>query len=337
MDKNRKIYFICPKNSKPAGGVKQMYRMVDILNRNGFNASIVHKNSQRESWFSNETRIQKNPYIFKKIKLKLKGKDSFFNTLVLKYLRSQSINIEENAIVVFPEIYGDKISGVLPNDFVIFNQNCYYTFENFGNDAKADPYVSPKNKGVIVVSDDSLHYMKLAYPSVNVSRITLGIDDRLFHYSSEKKPQIAYMPRKLSNDAKQIITMLSRKPEMKNWHFAPIEDKSETEVSSILKDSSIFLSLNHKEGFGLPPVEAMAAGCYVIGYAGQGGKEYFKEDFTGRIPDGDISAFVEEVLRVSQNEKELKEKGQRASDFILQRYTFAAEEESILKFWNSIL
>jgi glycosyltransferase involved in cell wall biosynthesis len=35
-----------------------------------------------------------------------------------------------------------------------------------------------------------------------------------------------------------------------------------------------FLSLSHKESFGLPPLEAMACGCRVAGFHSEGGREY---------------------------------------------------------------
>ena len=37
------IYFICPDINKPTGGIKQIYRQVDVLNNNSFNAFVLHK------------------------------------------------------------------------------------------------------------------------------------------------------------------------------------------------------------------------------------------------------------------------------------------------------
>ena len=59
----KKLYFICTENKKPVGGIKQLYRQVDILNKNGFNAFIVHrKKGFRHKWFENETKIIYNFY-----------------------------------------------------------------------------------------------------------------------------------------------------------------------------------------------------------------------------------------------------------------------------------
>ena len=42
-----KIYFVCPSNAFPSGGVKQIYKQVDILNNGGFNAFVLLKNKSK--------------------------------------------------------------------------------------------------------------------------------------------------------------------------------------------------------------------------------------------------------------------------------------------------
>ena len=37
------IYFFCPDLGHVLGGIKQIYRHVDVLNANGFDACIVHR------------------------------------------------------------------------------------------------------------------------------------------------------------------------------------------------------------------------------------------------------------------------------------------------------
>ena len=52
------VYVLSPENNKPSGGIKILYRHVDVLNRNGIDAALLHQNSGfRCSWFENETRI----------------------------------------------------------------------------------------------------------------------------------------------------------------------------------------------------------------------------------------------------------------------------------------
>ena len=104
-----------------------------------------------------------------------------------------------------------------------------------------------------------------------------------------------------------------------------------------MKKSAVFLSFNHREGFGLPPVEAMSCGCYVIGYQGQAGKEYFKDEFSSTIPEGNIINFVEEIERIIKNFDAIKSSGKKASNFIHSNYYLENEKNEIIEIWKNIL
>ena len=52
---------------------------------------------------------------------------------------------------------------------------------------------------------------------------------------------------------------------------------TEKEIAFNLIKSKIFLSFSELEGFGRPPLEAAIAGNKVIGYHGEGWKEYMKK------------------------------------------------------------
>ena len=64
---------------------------------------------------------------------------------------------------------------------MIFNQNCYYTFEHFQLDENLSKI--PYNQNIlatICVSEDSEKYLKFAFPNLPVYRIHLGIDNKVF-------------------------------------------------------------------------------------------------------------------------------------------------------------
>lgn len=342
----QKLYFICSENKEPIGGIKQLYRHVDILNKNGFNAFIVHrKKGFRHKWFENNTIIIYNSAIFNKIDKILKKKIKPLKK-IKNYIRSKKDNlIDDKGILIIPEIFGPYIDSINDNiKKVIFNQNCYYTFNNCSFDeSKSNPiYLDEKFLASIVVSEDSKKYLEYTFPKSITHRIHLGINTDKFSYKKAlKKKQIAFMPRKLKDDIIQIINILKVKGNLKNWEFVPIHNKSEDEVATILNESSIFLSLNHREGFGLPPAEAMASGCIVIGYAGQGGNEYFKPEFSFKIDESNIIQFVEKVeeiaLMVDTNDANLIKIQENASIYISEHYNLKKEEESIISTWNKIL
>lgn len=341
------LYFLCPDQKQPTGGVKQIYRQVDVLNKNGFDAKVVHaKKGFRVKWFKNQTPIIHCPYLFFKIHQKRKkGIKYTIKNFFKKLLVSKTNLPSKDSILVFPEIYGVGIGkDTFQYKKVIFNQNCYYTFDTFrfGFDTKNNPYTDENTLGCIVVSEDSKEYLNYAFPNLKIERVFLGIKEIFFAESTQpKKKQIAYMPRKLKQDITQIIYMLKDKDFMKDWQWCPIENKSENEVAQILKESTIYLSTNHIEGFGLPPAEAMASGCFVIGYAGNGGMEYFHDTFCSKIPDGNIVEFVkaiENAVKIhNQDPTFLIKKGNIAADFIKNTYNMKNEEYSIVNAWKNLL
>lgn len=68
INSSRRIFFICPDTNTPSGGVKQLYRQVDILNKNGFRAFILHgKYGFKCKWFDNATSVAYNSALFKEL------------------------------------------------------------------------------------------------------------------------------------------------------------------------------------------------------------------------------------------------------------------------------
>jgi glycosyltransferase involved in cell wall biosynthesis len=62
-----------------------------------------------------------------------------------------------------------------------------------------------------------------------------------------------------------------------------------------LSESFIFLSFGTREGFNNPPLEAANAGCYVIGYHGYGGVDYWNDENFITINEGDIVDFQNQI------------------------------------------
>ena len=337
---SKKIYFVCPDKKVPVGGVKQLYRQVEILKKNGFEAFIVHrKHGFRAKWFLNDVAIVYKPYIFHRID---KNRKTSFYYKVKYFFKGFLINckeVESNSIIVFPETLAVHIEpDLFIQQKVIFNQNCYYTFHEYNAEKNNYHIYTDKNTlATIVVSNDSKNYLNYKFNDIKINRIRLGINS-LFQFDDQKKKQIAFMPRKLSQDLVQIIQLLKDKKSLQDWKWIEIDNKTEYEVASILKESALFLSTNHIEGFGLPPAEAMACGCYVIGYTGNSGREYFDNQYSSIIESGDVLAFSREIEKIvdcyNENPSEILGKGKLASDFIQHNYNLDIEEQEILRTWK---
>ena len=92
--------------------------------------------------------------------------------------------------------------------------------------------------------------------------------------------RVAWMPRKNRALAEQIqriaLACLARQTDAPRVEWIPVQGVPQEEVARIFSTCHIFLATAFPEGFGLPPLEAMAAGCVPIGFTGFGGWEYMR-------------------------------------------------------------
>ena len=321
------IYVLSPDNNGASGGIKILYRHVDVLNRNGYTASVVHqKKGFRCTWFKNNTPIA--------------------------YLNDITINDDD--FLVIPEIFGPHIYNLSnlaqiskKSKKVIFNQNCRYTFlgQNIASVTAPGlklPYSDNEQYvATMVVSDDSAHYIKSLFPQQKVFRIHNAINIDTFTYQKSSTPQICFMPRKHADDAMQVLGALNLRGALKGVNVIPIDNMNEQQVADTMKKSLFFLSFGYPEGCPLPPAEAMACGCVVVGYDGFGGREYFKSEFSYPIDVGDIVGYtdcVEKLLtQAKKNISPLNKIAKEASNYVRKTYSSKAEEKDILSCWEHLI
>lgn len=321
------IYVLAPDNDKASGGIKILYRHVDVLNNNGYEASIIHQSKDfRCTWFKNSTCT----------------------------IDLASVKIKDDDFLVIPEIYGPHIKNIvaLPQiskkaKMLIFNQNCRYTF--LGQDINSVlskhlslPYSDvEKFVATMVVSDDSADYIHSIFPQQNVFRIHNAINTDTFTYKKASKPQICFMPRKHAEDAIQVLGMLNIRGALEDVSVVAIDNMNEAQVAKTMQESMFFLSFGYPEGCPLPPCEAMACGCLVIGYDGFGGREYFKPEFSYPISVGDITGFAdcvaEQISLAKTDIESINQKAKKASDFVRKVYSDEQELSDILTCWQQLI
>jgi glycosyltransferase involved in cell wall biosynthesis len=311
-------WFICPDYQPPSGGIRKLYRCVDILNRAGLNAAILHtRPGFRCGWFENATRV----------------------------VSAEEISLRPRDVLVVPEIYGRSIRD-LPRGIrqVIFNQNAYNTLQSLIDEpANAAPYTdNPDLALVMVVSQDNADVIAHSFPGIPVRRLHLGIDPALYHPPQSPKPRrTVYMPRKRPDDAASVLALLKLRGALDGWDVIAIDGRSEFETAELLRTAKLFLSFSLREGFGLPPLEALACGCVVVGYHGFGGREYFHPPFATAVEDGDIAAFVRTAEATIRN----LEKDPQATDFMMaaasrfafEHYPLETERRDLLDIFTPLL
>lgn len=146
------------------------------------------------------------------------------------------------------------------------------------------------------------------------------------------------MPRKRANDARQVLRLLAAHGSLEGWEVVPIADRTEAATAGLLRSCAIFLSFSAQEGFGLPPAEAMACGCYVVGFPGLGGREYFGPAFSSPVEEGDVLAFAKATAAVLENDPAtLAKRARSASAYVLSRYSLNDQCEDLLAFFLRFL
>jgi glycosyltransferase involved in cell wall biosynthesis len=111
-----------------------------------------------------------------------------------------------------------------------------------------------------------------------------------------KHRQLALMPRRRREDLLGAVQLIRRSGRLDGWEFVLIDGMTQAEVAEALGEAAIFLFGAEREGFGLPGAEAMAAGCYVVGFTGDGAKEYMLPDCCSVVPDSDVVAMADLTL-----------------------------------------
>lgn len=103
--------------------------------------------------------------------------------------------------------------------------------------------------------------------------------------------RIAWMPRKNRALAQQVRELLtarlalsaSRGERAVEVEWREIHGRTHAEVADLLRTSQVFLATGFPEGCPLPPLEALASGCLLVGFAGFGGWDYMRQALPGGV------------------------------------------------------
>ena len=308
-EKNRRIIYVLEPFNFPSGGVAIIYDHVEILSNHGFQAFVALKTA---------------PNI------------DFYNSKAPLMIHGGKINIQAGDIYVFPEGFIDYMKAFknIPVRKIMFCQNQYYL-----------PFSASPNLGFSEYSVDDLiisskaieSFMQKVYGLSNIPLIPCSIDTRIF-FPEEKKRQITFMPSKLPKAAKFIEATFKRI--YKGYQDIPwvsISGMNREHAAKILRESAIFLSLSHRDSFGLPPLEAMASGCLVAGFHGDGGREYMNQNNGWWAEDGDwltcVNGLACAIKCIDTNHEEMNNIKEEMK-ITVDSYSRSAMIEKLIQYWE---
>ena len=305
-----RIYYYAIEADQPFGGIAVIYEHVEVLRNAGYDAWILH---DRQGYVLNWLNKEDVP---------------------IRYL-SEDSTFDSDDIVVIPSVCKSIIRSLENAAFRRF-VICQNQFVAAADIAMIDAWRHLGISEVIVTQTKVSEFFKLAGWS-DISLIPCGIDRTKFK-PSQKKLQIAYMPRKMPFEAAAIMSYFKLFYPNLSWiPFIKLDNMHHDQVAVELGESDIFLALGHLESLGLPALEAMASGCLVAGFHGDGDLSLSEARNSALWVDNIYAAakalgtLVTWILSGNPKVDIQRKAGARLAE----SYSLSARDKALLEFWRT--
>jgi glycosyltransferase involved in cell wall biosynthesis len=307
-----KIVFFCPPAPTINGGIKYIFRMAECLRSVGYDAMVLEEHERRPTWFAAPD---------------------------VPIVGQSALKPDPDQIYVLPEDQTHMLAPLKdwPQQKIIYVQNHFYSAYRL-EDLKS--YADYGIRHMLCSSRTILEHARLRHPGVAAHLVPYAIDTGLFR-PSKKQNRIAFMPRKRAIEAAYIRDLFRfLHSAYRDWQWQELSNLSEAEIAKAMSEANVFLSLSRLEGFGLTPLEAMAAGCIVAGFTGIGGREYAtakngfwaeEDDFPGCI------AQLKAALDLAQKQDSTREAYTKTCQETLAAYTPEIFRHAVTEAWGRIL
>ncbi|UTW42473.1 glycosyltransferase family 4 protein [bacterium SCSIO 12844] len=210
-----------------------------------------------------------------------------FNSLMLKvykYLQRRSYKNKHIFYLVNSNFVREKI---LQPPYLIAEDRIFY--KNI-QPALADSYFLNKRE---------CHKQRLSVATVGRSQKQKGFMYFISLINALRERNILFDAKVMSHDDLSEFDLN---------HLKIVTASSDQECIQFYDTCDIFISTSLFEGFGMPPLEAMARGCACVLFDCQGFREYAKNEVNALIvPIGDKQALLDAVIRLI-NDNQLREK-----------------------------
>ena len=304
----KRIRYILRAFDKPFGGVQQSRRHVKMLVEAGYDAAIVTDSLS----------------------------DAHFYDIDVPTILEGDFKPAADDICVLPEGWHNHYVSFkdTPAQKICFCQNHYYVNRGF---AEGQNFATFGIETVMCCSRVVANHLERVYGVADVTVVPCGIDIPS-SVRTQKFLNITFMPRKSGVDGMVIRDIFRRKnPDLAGMRWVSVDGRSHADVMNILSHTAVFLSLSRREGFGLPPLEAMSHRTLVVGFHGDGGREYATPRNGYWIDEGDLvgcaDALADAVRLLKAGRREVLDKldqGQATAA----RYDRANMREKLLAFWS---
>ncbi len=253
------FYYLLP-GAGLYGGVKKGFHCAELLGRSGVPCIVATPGAERPTWF--ETTVE-----------------------VISRDALQSVcRPEDTVLFSFPP--DARLVDRLPATRRIVHMQ--------GANTRADVALF-RRRGYEFISHGLHMSQQLLRHGRVAPYVPIGVPHLFRWRGVAKEPgSVAVMSRK---GARYMNVVASALPPAASLRV--IDGLPETAVAETLQAVDVFVAVSTAEAFGLPPLEAMCAGCCVVGFPGDGGFEFMRHGETAHLaPNGDTGALVAAVREV---------------------------------------
>lgn len=293
---------------KPVGGIKVIYQHCMLLRELGFEAYPVLMGKYKGNFFGFDVEYKK----YSEVKGSVKSDDIVVATEFAPY----------------QGLLFDKAHKIL------FLQNWIGLRRRLYDKDKNKSYKDIGYDHVITCSNYCSRYVA-EHMGITAETITNGIDLEQFTTFPSKRinKRILAMSRKNPQDLEKIIRLIQSTP----YEIKVVDGLTQEELINEYQKSDIFLATGYPEGFSLPPLEAMASGCVVVGFTGGGGNEFMVDNQTALIADdGDCEAVANKLFYLLDNE-DFKETIRQQGYMKSQNYSLDNTKTMLKDFYKNLI
>ena len=313
-DRSR-IFYFCPDMKVKSGGVRRLYRHVDILVRNGFGAAILH--AQKDFTLPDQPCVP------------------------VDYLENPGV-LQKNDIVVIPEGFPRAMLMLkdLPIRRFVIALSWSYIFSMLPDGMDWRDFNIERVLVVCPVIGEMLSW-SMGLP---IHLIDFAIDPHLYFYRPQiKSPKIVYIEHKARDIDAFRRLLAARNPDfVTKFKWTALRDLSQADYAAHIRESTVFLNLSTAEGLLNSCFEAMCAGCIVARYNSVGGQGVLVGEGSGQnsilAQNGD---YVSLAYRIEPLLQDILDNNRQPWEHIIQngidalaQHTPAAEQKSVLGFWQ---
>lgn len=319
-----RIIYIVPDSTRPSWGLGVIYHHVEVLNKAGKNAYIMHqKKGFKLGWLPVKVPI----------------------------LYFENSKLEQSDILIVPEVM-TNIKGLqkMKCRKILLVQATAFLFESLPDD---ETHISLGFKDAIGIMPHMIPIIE-NFIHLRTKIIPPFIAD-YFYKGSEKlhdrKKKILIYPKFQQQDYIVIRRLIQDKLKAinptgltslfnKGWQLVEVKDKTHQEVAELMQESTFFISTNSFEAFNTSVPEAMAAGCINLCYEGFGPRDYLKDKENAFVFQNNeaysLCNFLFQLIdKFEENVSVFSEMRERAHE-TARRYTLANAKPQIITYFENL-